>query len=185
MPFQRTQVSIRRYEIKTCYTKNFQYKFKLPRHPGWDGSITPCRHHALMLRLYNLFQQSFSNCFSRNKLQMLTWARRLETRVVQSLHGCQFLEIGSIDKRRSVGNHPGHVTRDTWLAVSSSTFRSGSACPASPWTLPTASTGTGWWHPWSMVMQTMNSRNTMTMTMTCSLQWQRQWQWPWHIAGNS
>ena len=115
MPFQRTQVSIRRYEIKTCYTKNFQYKFKLPRHPGWDGSITPCRHHALMLRLYNLFQQSFSNCFSRNKLQMLTWARRLETRVVQSLHGCQFLEMGSIDKRRSVDNCPGHVTRDTWL----------------------------------------------------------------------
>ena len=78
----------------------------------------PSRHAAimvLMLRLYNLFQQSFSNCFSRNKLQMLTWARRLETRVVQSLHGCQFLEMGSIDKRRSVDNCPGHVTRDTWL----------------------------------------------------------------------
>ena len=79
----------------------------------------PSCHAAMtcwVLGLYNLFQQSFSNCFSRNNLQMLTSARRLETWVVQSLHDCQFLKEASIVLSRGavliITLATWHVTRD-------------------------------------------------------------------------
>ena len=139
----------------------------------------PSCHAAMtcwVLRLYNLLQQSFSNCFSRNNLQMLTWARRLETGVVQSFHECQSLEEASIVLYRGGVLI---ITLATWhvtAAVSSSTFPSGSACPASPWTLPTVFTGMGWWHPWSCKQLTITMTDhdlffTLTMTMTMTHCW--------------
>ena len=120
-----------------------------------------------------------SNCFSRNNLQMLTWARRLETGVVQSLHDCQFLEEASIVLSRGVVLKitlaTWHVTRDCGrvqlniperqrvsrksLDPADCLYRDGLVA--------------------SLVMQTINSNNDHTMT--CSL----HWQWQWHIAGSN
>ena len=124
MTFQRTQVSIALEDMRLKYVRiPGTFNINLNLQDIWTRQV----YHAMPLWRAECWDSTTyfskvsptSNCFSRNNLQMLTWARRLETGVVQSLHDCQFLEEASIVLSRGgvlkITLATWHVTRDTWL----------------------------------------------------------------------